>query len=132
MDPGLVYVDEVNQPLLGIVRMDLAVDLIKRMPDEDADAARRLVLGVDPQARELAEQSRLTAGLLSRVKGMRTHQSYVDERAVRQVDTKLKERGLSLKRAKWPFRAHNLRVLSAPAPLPASTFCAELQRLRVL
>ena len=60
-----------------------------------------------------------------------------------RAGTKLKERGLSLKRAKWPFRAHNLRVLSAPAPLPASTFCPnsttceyslslDLHRLRAL
>ena len=43
------------------------------------------MLGVDPLARELVEQSRLTAELLSRVRGMRSHHAYVDERAVREV-----------------------------------------------
>ena len=85
MDPSLVYVDEVNHPLIEMVRMDLAVDLIRRMPEAQADAARSIVLGVDPQARELVEQSRVTAELLSRVKGMRTHHSYVDDRALREV-----------------------------------------------
>ena len=32
MYPHLVYVDEVNHPLIEMVRMDLAVDLIRRMP----------------------------------------------------------------------------------------------------
>ena len=68
-----------------MVRMDLAVDLIRRMPEAQADAARSIVLGVDPQARELVEQSRVTAELLSRVKGMRNYHTYVDSRALREV-----------------------------------------------
>ena len=36
MDPHLVYVDEVNHPLIEMVRMDLAVDLIRRMPEARA------------------------------------------------------------------------------------------------
>ena len=83
MDPNLVYFDEVVHPLIEMVRMDLAVDLIRRMPEAQADAARSIVLGVDPQARELVEQSRVTAELLSRVKG--NYHTYVDSRALREV-----------------------------------------------
>ena len=94
MDPHLVYVDEVNHPLVEMVRMDLAVDLIRRMPEAQADAARRLVLGVDPLAREIVEQSRLTAELLSRVRGLRTHHAHLDERAVREVGEAFRQMAL--------------------------------------